>query len=73
VAAVDRQLQDRDIFLAKVRGRLLQAQNFMKTAHDKSYRPLEFNPDGLVWLRLNQRAIVSVHDRSLSKLVPKYY
>jgi hypothetical protein len=73
VAAVDRQLQDRDIFLAKVRGWLLQAQNFMKTAHDKSYRPLEFNPDGLIWLCLNQRAIVFVHDRSLSKLVPKYY
>jgi hypothetical protein len=53
VATVDRQLQDRDIFLTKVHDRLLQAQTLMKTAHDKTHRPLDFNPDDLVWLHLN--------------------
>jgi hypothetical protein len=42
VAAVNRKLQDRNIFLTKIRDRLLQAQNLMKAAHDKSHRPLEF-------------------------------
>jgi hypothetical protein len=73
VAVVDRQLQDQDIFLAEVHDRLLQAQNLMKTTHDKSHRALEFTPGDLVWLRLNQRAAVSVRDGPLSKLVPKYY
>jgi hypothetical protein len=45
----------------------------MKTTHDKSHQPLEFIPDDLVWLRLNQRAAVSVREGSLSKLAPKYY
>jgi hypothetical protein len=66
-------LQDRDIFLAEVCDRLLQAHNLMKTVHDKSHQPLEFIPGDLVWLRLNQRAAVSVYDDPLSKLEPKYY
>jgi hypothetical protein len=37
VAAVDRQLQDCDVFLAEVGNRLLQAQILTKTAHDKSH------------------------------------
>jgi hypothetical protein len=53
VATVDRHLQDRDIFLTKVHDRLLQAQTLMKTAHDKTHRPMDFNPDDLVWLHLN--------------------
>jgi hypothetical protein len=73
VAAVNRKLQDRNIFLTKIRDRLLQAQNLMKAAHDKSHRPLEFVPGDLVWLCLNQRAAVSVRNGPLSKLAPKYY
>jgi hypothetical protein len=73
VATLDRQLQDRGIFLTEVRDRLLQAQNLMKTVHEKSHRPLEFTTDDLVWLRLNQRTAVSIRNGPLSKLAPKYY
>lgn len=36
VAAMDRQLRDRDEFLDEIRERLLQAQDCMKQHHDKS-------------------------------------
>jgi hypothetical protein len=73
VAAVDQQQRDRDIFLAEVRNRLLQAQGIMKTAHDKQHRHLEFNVGDWAWLRLNQRAAISVCNGPLSKLAPKYF
>jgi hypothetical protein len=73
VAAVDQQQRDRDIFLAEVRDRLLQAQGIMKTAHDKQHRHLEFNVGDWAWLRLNQRAAISVFNGPLSKLAPKYF
>jgi hypothetical protein len=38
VAAVDRQLRDRDTFIADIKERLLQAQSIMKTYHDQSRR-----------------------------------
>jgi hypothetical protein len=38
LAAVDRQLRDRDTFLAEVKDQLLQAQAYMKAAHDKQHR-----------------------------------
>jgi hypothetical protein len=34
VATVDRQLRDRDTFIAEIRERLLQAQGIMKHQHD---------------------------------------
>jgi hypothetical protein len=73
VAAVDHQLRDRDIFLAEVCDRLLQAQGIMKLAHDKQHRQLEFNVGDWVWLRLNQHATVSIRNRHLSKPAPKYF
>jgi hypothetical protein len=73
VAAVDRQLQDRDIFLVEVRDRLLQAQGIMKLAHDKQHRQLEFEVGEWAWLCLNQRVALSIRDRPLSKLAPKYF
>jgi hypothetical protein len=42
VVAVDRQLRDRDIFLAEIKDRLLQAQALMKTSYDKNHCELEF-------------------------------
>jgi len=38
VVAVDKQLQHRDVFLAEIKERLLQAQDYMKTSHDKLHR-----------------------------------
>jgi hypothetical protein len=73
MAALNHQLQDRNIFLAEICDMLLQAQNLMKAAHDKSHRPLEFAIGDLVWLHMNQRAAISVRDGPLSKPAPKYY
>jgi hypothetical protein len=41
--------------------------------HDKQHRRLEFEVDEWAWLRLNHRAIVSIHDGPLYKLAPKYF
>jgi hypothetical protein len=43
VPAVDRQLRDRDMFLAEIREWLLQAQAHMKKAHDADHRDVEFD------------------------------
>jgi hypothetical protein len=61
VAAVDRQLRDRDAFIADIRERLLQAQTLIKSAHDSKHRQVEFAGDW-VWLRLNHRAAASICD-----------
>jgi hypothetical protein len=66
LAAVDRQLRDRDTlsfvnlfsivlvtFLAEVKYQLLQAQAYMKAAHDKQHRLVEFVVRDWVWLCLN--------------------
>jgi hypothetical protein len=42
VPTVDRQLQDRNTFLAEIRERLLQAHARMKMAHDKGHHHVEF-------------------------------
>jgi hypothetical protein len=73
VPAVDRQLRDRDTFLAEIRERLLQAHARMKMAHDKWHHHVEFAPGDLVWLRLNQRATASVRDYARNKLAPKFF
>jgi hypothetical protein len=62
VVAVDRQLKRRDEFLLEIRERLLQAQDFMKTSHDKLHRALEFQVDDWVWLRLHQRSVAGITD-----------
>jgi hypothetical protein len=42
VAAVDRQLQERDLFLSEIRDRLLHAQQLMKRNFDGQHRDIEF-------------------------------
>lgn len=42
VAAVDKQLVERDEFLFQIRDRLLQAQSAMKAVQDRSRREVEF-------------------------------
>jgi transposase InsO family protein len=73
VVAVDRQMQDRDLFLAEIRERLLQAQVTMKTYQDKSRRDVQFIVGNWVWLRLQHRTAVGVTAASPSKLGPKFY
>jgi hypothetical protein len=67
VAVVDRQLQDRDMFLVEIKDQLLQARALMKTTHDKHHH------GDWVWLCLNQRVVVTIHDVPQSKLASKYF
>jgi hypothetical protein len=73
VAAVDRQLQDRDAFLADIRERLLQAQDQMKEGYDARHRDLEFVVGDWVWLRLQRRMAVAIKEDTPHKLTPKYF
>ena len=73
VVAVDKQLQHRDTFLAEIRDRLLQAQDYMKTSHDKLHRDLAFQVNDWVWLRLHQRTATGITDGTKSKLSPRFY
>jgi hypothetical protein len=73
VPVVDRQLQDRDLFLSEIQECLLQAQARMKTAHDAAHRDMEFDASAWVWLRLNQRTTLSVRDGAHSKLAPQFF
>jgi hypothetical protein len=65
VVAVDRQLKRRDEFLLEIRERLPQAQDFMKTSHDKLHRALEFQVIeklGSVAYRLRLPPKARIHD-----------
>jgi hypothetical protein len=73
VVAVDRQLRDRDIFLAESKDRLLQAQTMMKATYDKHLRDMEFVVGDWVWLRLNHRSATTIREGRYSKLGPKYF
>ena len=55
VAAVDRQLRDHDIFLAKIRERLILAQDTMREHQNKKRRHLEFAIGDWVLLRVSIR------------------
>jgi len=73
MVALDKQLQDRDVFLADIRERLLQAQDYMKDRHDRLHRDLQFEVGEWAWLRLHQRAATSIKGRSSHKLSPRFY
>jgi len=73
VAAVDRQLRDRDEFLAEIQDRLLLAQDVMKNTYDQAHRDLQFAVDDWVWLRLHHRSAVGITTAHPSKLAPRFY
>ena len=73
VAAVDRQLQDRDVFLAEIRERLLLAQDTMRETQNQKRRHVEFSIGDRVLLRLHQRAAVGITAAAPSKLGPRYH
>jgi len=73
VVAVDKQLQHRDVFLAEIKERLLQAQDYMKTSHDRLHREVAFAVGDWVWLRLHHRTAVGITDGSTGKLAPRFY
>lgn len=70
VAAVDRQLMDRDLFLAEIKERLFQAQNMMKA---ERRREVVFAVGDWVWLRLHHRSATTIKPTSPTKLGPRFY
>jgi hypothetical protein len=70
VVALDRQLQERDVFLADIRNHLLQAQDYMKVAADRSRRKVEFAVGDWAWLRLHHRSAAGITDSTNNNLAP---
>ena len=73
VVALDHQLQERDVFLADVRDRLLQTQDYMKVGADRSRRDMELTVGDWAWLRLHHRSAAGITDNTNSKLAPRFY
>jgi hypothetical protein len=73
VVTVERQLRDRDEFLAEINEHMLQLQVLMKRVHDKKRSDMEFAVDDWVWLHLNQWAAMSVRTTGPSKLGAKFF
>ncbi|WVZ83528.1 hypothetical protein U9M48_030666 [Paspalum notatum var. saurae] len=71
--AVDQQLHDRDEFLAEIRDRLEQAQQYQKAQHDRRHREVVFTPGQWVWLRLLHRPAASLDVRGRGKLGPRFF
>ena len=71
--AVEQQLLKRDEFLAEVRDRLEQTQQYSKHQYDKKHRELSFEVCEWVWLRLQHRPISSLKVQGRGKLGPKYF
>ena len=69
---MDGHLRDRDEFLAEVRDRLLQAQEYAKKHYDAHHRPLEFQVDDWVLLRILHRPAQLLVPGFRGKLSPRY-
>ena len=65
-------LARRDAFLAEVRDRLLQAQQYARKHYDANHRAVEFAIGDWVWLRLLNRTTQSLLPAARKKLGPKY-
>ncbi|WVZ89350.1 hypothetical protein U9M48_035770 [Paspalum notatum var. saurae] len=73
VAAVDKQLQQRDDFLLDIKDRLLQAQGLMKDHYDAAHRDVTFEAGEWAWLRLNHRSAAGITDKTSAKLAHRFY
>jgi hypothetical protein len=71
--AVQHLLYERDEFLAEVRDRLEQAQQYHKLHYDRKHREVEFTVGQWVWLRLLHRPITSMQVQGRGKLGPRYF
>ena len=70
---MDKQLKDRDEFLAEIHDRLQLAQDVMKVAHDQSRWELEFAVGEWAWLRLHHCLASGITPSNPSKLDPRFY
>jgi len=73
VTVLDKQLVERDTFLAQIRERLLHAQDYMKQHYDTAHRDVVFAPGDWAWLRLHHRTAAGITDTSAAKLRPRFY
>ena len=64
---------ERDEFMAKIRDRLEQAQQYSKQQYDKKHRELSFEVGQWVWLRLLHCPMASLNVQGRSKLGPRYF
>jgi len=71
--AVEQQLLERDEFIAEIRDRLEQAQQYAKVQYDKKHRELSFEVGQWVWLRLLHRPMASLAVKGRGKLGPRYF
>jgi hypothetical protein len=65
-------LHERDLFLAEVRDRLLQAQEHARRFYGAHHCNLEFSVDDWVWFRLLNRQAQSLVSRPIGKLAPRH-
>jgi hypothetical protein len=73
VAAVARNMEVRDAFLADVRYRLEQAQAVQKKHYDKLHMPVSQAVGDWVLLRLRHRALSSLPQITKGKLKPRFF
>jgi len=73
ITALDKQLQDRDMFLQEIRERLLHAQDHMKQYYDQGHRDMKLEVSDWAWLRLHHRSASGIVDKSAGKLAPRFY
>ena len=73
VAAVARNMEERDEFLADIRYRLEQAQAVQKKHYDKLHRHVAYQVGDWALLRLRQRAASSIPQAVTGKLKPRYF
>lgn len=69
----DNELQDRDLFLADVRTRLLQDQDYAKRYYNAKHHGIQYEVSAWVWLRFHHRAAASLPGAAKGKLGPGYY
>ena len=72
VAAVARDMEEREAFLADVRYRLEQAQAAQKLQYDKHHRQVVYQVDDWALLRLRQRAPASLPQATTGKLKARF-
>ena len=72
VAAVARDMEEREAFLADVRYRLEQAQGVQKRHYDQQHRPVHYQVGDWALLRLRQRTMASLPQAQTGKLKPRY-
>jgi hypothetical protein len=72
VAAVAREMEDRDAFLDDVRYYLEQAQAVQKRHYDRQHQPVSYQVGDWAFLHLRQRATISLPRSATGKLKPLF-